>query len=601
MKTTMPTVVSAPRYVCGAPSRLAWLTTDLLVIGGGAAGVMAALHAAPHARVLVLARGGSDSTNSQWAQGGIAAAVGDGDSPQQHHADTLRAGADLCDPAAVAHLVTAAPALMDELAALGMPFAPAAGDRGSDGYDLGLEGGHGQRRILHTADATGRALLATLYRAAQQQPTITLRGGMTVVDLLTADGQCVGVVAHDDDGQWYGVLARAVLLATGGAGALYGLTSNHAAALGSGIAMAYRAGAAVADVEFVQFHPTVMPTRDGSGFLISEAVRGEGALLRAPRSGTRFMPQHDPRGELAPRDIVARGIYATMQQEASDHVLLDMRPLGAAMLADHFPTISAQVRAAGYDPTRDMVPVAPAAHYLMGGICTDTHGATSIAGLYAAGECACTGVHGANRLASNSLLECLVFGRAAAHAAVARIAQQPAAVWQRTVHAALHAYRTAPRTPALPPPPDWRTQLATLMQGNVGVLRHGDDLRHAADTLATWATTASHADPDAIAAAGATLMARLIVQGALQRTESRGGHSRRDYPHPVNTWQQHIVQRRNLPPVYVARPAAAVALPVAGEAGARPAVTLLVHGAYATADYGNAAALAPVAQMKEGS
>ncbi len=601
MKTTMPTVVSAPRYVCSAPPRLAWLTTDLLVIGGGAAGMMAALHAAPQVRVLVLARGGSDATNSQWAQGGIAAAVGDGDSPQQHHTDTVRAGADLCDLAAVAQLVAAAPALMDELAALGMPFAVAASDCGSTGYDLGLEGGHGRRRILHTADATGRALLATLYETAQQQPAITVRGGMTVVDLLTADGQCVGAVAHDDDGQWYGLLARAVLLATGGAGALYGLTSNHADALGSGIAMAYRAGAAVADVEFVQFHPTVMPTRDGSGFLISEAVRGEGAVLRAPRSGTRFMPQYDPRGELAPRDVVARGIYATMQQEQRDHVVLDMRPLGAAMLAAHFPTISAQVRAAGYDPTRDMVPVAPAAHYLMGGICTDLHGATSIAGLYAAGECACTGVHGANRLASNSLLECLVFGRAAADAAVAHIAQQTAALWQRTVHTALHAYRTMPRTPALPPPADWRTPLATLMQRNVGVLRHGDDLRHAADELATWATTASYADHNAIIAAGATLMARLIVQGALQRTESRGAHSRRDHPQPVAAWQHHIVQRRNLPPVYVARPAAAVALPVAGVGLVSPPVARLAHGVYVPADYRTAADLAPVVQKKEGS
>ncbi|HET9224657.1 MAG TPA: FAD-binding protein, partial [Roseiflexaceae bacterium] len=269
----------------------------------------------------------------------------------------------------------------------------------------------------HAGDATGWALTSVLADRARACPRIRILEGYQVVDLLGEPGACAGALALDQRGGWHLFAAGATILATGGAGALYGLTSNQPDALGEGIALAYRAGAEVADMEFIQFHPTVMRTRAGQGFLISEAVRGEGARLLTPR-GERFMPAYDPRAELAPRDVVARGIAAAMRQANADHVLLDLTHLAADYLEQRFPTIWARCRFEGMDPASQPIPVAPAAHYTMGGIRTDLDGATSLAGLYAAGECACTGVHGANRLASNSLLECLVFGRRAAAAAL---------------------------------------------------------------------------------------------------------------------------------------------------------------------------------------
>lgn len=535
--------ISAPRSALSSLLPARERRVDVLVIGAGAAGLTAALAAAARgAQVLVLARGSLPESNSAWAQGGIAAALDPSDSPGIHVADTLTAGAGLCDVAAVSVLAHEAPALMRELAELGVPF-----ERDADRFALGLEGGHSRRRIVHVGDATGWAVTQMLIERVRAMPLITVCEQAQAVELLTAGERVVGALVRLAGGTWLRVLAAATVLASGGAGALYGLTSNQPTALGEGIAMAYRAGAEVADLEFVQFHPTVYRTRDGQGFLITEAARGEGGLLYTP-AGRRFMPAYDPRAELAPRDVVTRGIVAAMQAEGCDHVLLDLTHLPPDLIEHHFPTICARLRADGIDPVRDPIPVAPAAHYLMGGVRTDLSGATNLPGLFAAGEVACTGVHGANRLASNSLLECLVFGRRAGEAA------------------ASYRGRTVPSPDPLPvapvaepPPADWRNALATIMRA-AGPLRHGDGLRATLAALDAWPASADPADADALTAVNAALTARLIVASALLRTESRGGHFRLDYPQSDEAWRKHTILCRDTSPAFVPAIAPAPAL-----------------------------------------
>src|SRR5262245_33751510 len=457
--------VDAPRYLLAAPpARAQRHITDILVVGSGAAGLSAALRAAEEVDVVLLTRGTLLVSNSARAQGGIAAALDPADAPAFHVEDTLVAGAGLSDPAAVEALAAEAPALMRELAALGVPF-----EREDAEFALGLEGGHGRRRIVHAGDATGWALTSVLAGRARTCPRIRIFEGYQVVDLLGEPGACAGALALDQHGDWHIFAAGATILATGGAGALYGLTSNQPDALGEGIALAYRAGAEVADMEFIQFHPTVMRTRGGQGFLISEAARGEGAQLLTP-GGERFMPAYDPRAELAPRVIVARGIAAAMRRAGADHVLLDLTHLAADYLEQRFPTICARCRAEGIDPARQPIRVAPAAHYTMGGVRTDLDGATSLAGLFAAGECACTGVHGANRLASNSLLECLVFGRRAAAAALQRIENEELRIGK------ICDRSTNSQCSILNFQFDWRDKLASQMNDHAGLLRSAEGL-----------------------------------------------------------------------------------------------------------------------------
>jgi L-aspartate oxidase len=533
--------VAAPRYVLTTPPGQARRhTTDILVIGGGAAGLMAALRAAEQSEVILLTRAPLPESNSAWAQGGIAAALDAADSPAFHIEDTLVAGAGLSDPMSAAALAWEAPALMRDLATIGVPF-----ERDADEFALGLEGGHSHRRILHTGDSTGWAITSTLIARARACPRIRILEGYQAVDLLGEAGSCVGALALDHGGEWHYFHAGATILATGGAGALYGLTSNQPGALGEGIALAYRAGAEVSDMEFVQFHPTVFRTRSGSGFLISEAARGEGGRLLTP-SGDRFMPEYDPRAELAPRDVVSRGIFLAMRRENSNHVLLDLTHLPPAYLERRFPTISARCRAEGIDPTVDPIPVAPAAHYLMGGVRTDMSGATSLPGLYAAGECACTGVHGANRLASNSLLECLIFGRRAGTAALEQLTDPRGANGDRGLE-----LRTSGRSQSLLSDlisPTWRVDLAAVMRERAGLQRSAGELIAALAFLSSFPGQLGFPTSDTITAANAALVARLIVTSALLREESRGAHARSDFPHPDDAWLVHLVLASGQPP-----------------------------------------------------
>jgi len=454
---------------------------ELIVVGAGAAGLFAALTAArAGARVVLVSARPLGETASYWAQGGLAAAVAPEDSPERHLADTVAAGRGLVRRVAAEVLCAEAPARLRELEALGVRF-----DRDGDGrLALGLEGGHGTRRVAHAGgSATGRQILRRLAQDVRAQPRIAVREGRTAAALLLDDeGRAVG--AETDAGER--LLARAVVLATGGAAALWSRTTNPPGSFGSGLMLARAAGAALADLEFVQFHPTAVVGIPGrEGFLVSEAVRGEGATLHDAR-GERFVD------ELAPRDAVARAIHRRLREEGSAAVFLDMRALDLA----RFPNIVAALREAGHDPAQRPVPVAPASHYVMGGVACDVDGRTAVPGLYAVGECACTGLHGANRLASNSLSECFVFGRRAALAALA--APQPP---RRSGEP-----RVVPGGPA--PTPATRAALwrdAGLERGATGLRR-------------------LLADPHPLA--------RLVAASALAREESRGAHVRAEFPAP---------------------------------------------------------------------
>jgi L-aspartate oxidase len=438
-------------------------TYELAIVGSGIAGLFAALTASSEGRrVLVLSKGPVGATSSYLAQGGVAAATGPGDSPRLHAEDTLRAGRGLSRPSAVEVLAEEAPARIAELAELGVGFDD----------ELGLEGGHSRARVFSVdGAATGQRIAQVLAGAAHADPRITTVDGEHALELWLSGGRCRGVVTGRR-----AYTARAVLLATGGAAALWSRTTNPPGAVGDGIALAHRAGASVADLEFVQFHPTALA---GSSLLLSEALRGAGALL-VDGEGQRFTD------ELAPRDVVARAIGAR------GTALLDLGPVDRA----RFPTLMASLAEAGYGPDDDLLPVAPAAHYTMGGIATDLDGRTEVPGLYAAGECACTGVHGANRLASNSMLECLVFGRRAALAAAA----EPALPSRP---------EPAPGRPeALPPV---TASLRDAMWADAGLVRDG----HGLERL----SRAAHP------------LARLVATAALARRESRGGHFRADHPH----------------------------------------------------------------------
>ncbi|MCD0452279.1 L-aspartate oxidase [Actinocorallia sp. API 0066] len=507
------------RLTAGAPG---WhVDTDVVVIGSGIAGLVAAIRAAAHGRVLLVTKALLDAGSTRWAQGGIAAALAPEDSPAEHLADTLTAGVGLCDEDAVAALVTEGPGAVRRLIEAGAHF-----DLAPDGsVSLTREGGHHRRRIAHAGgDATGAEISRALLAVLKETDGVEVIEHALVLDLLMDGGRAAGVTLHVmGEGSHDGVgavRARAVILATGGLGQVFAATTNPEVSTGDGVALALRAGAEVADLEFVQFHPTVMwlgPDAEGQQPLISEAVRGEGAHL-VDASGERFMAGRHELAELAPRDVVAKGIMSRMRETGEPCMWLDGRHLGAAFWESRFPNILASCRLHGVDPVTEPVPVVPAAHYASGGVRTDLRGRTTIPGLYACGEVACTGVHGANRLASNSLLEGLVFAE--------RIGE------------AIRDDLAGPRPQARPSEratglldPSVRAEVQHVMSAYCGVLRGAEGLAKAERRLAELATRTS-ARPGVAAWEATNLhqVATAVVAAARTRAETRGSHWREDFP-----------------------------------------------------------------------
>ena len=512
------------------PTSMASLDFDVLIVGSGLAGLSAALHLAPTHRVAVITKRQLQDGSSSWAQGGIAAVLADDDSFEAHIQDTLVAGAGLCDLAATRFVVENAPAAIAWLRTLGVPFT-------LEGVQLHLtrEGGHSARRIAHVTDATGAAVQRTLIEVVRATPGITLFEHHTLIDLITsqklglAGQRCLGLYALDaQTDEVVTFRAPQTIMATGGAGKVYLYTTNPDTATGDGIAAAWRAGCRVANLEFIQFHPTGLYHPHAKSFLISEAVRGEGGKLLLP-DGTRFMPEHDERAELAPRDVVARAIDYEMKKHGLDCVHLDISHQSPEFLNEHFPNILAHCASLGIDITTQPIPVVPTAHFTCGGVLTDLAGRTDLPGLFAVGEVAYTGLHGANRLASNSLLECIVFARAAAHA----IAEAPKV-----------------QIPALPRWDDSRVQdadesvvishnwdeLRRFMWDYVGIVRTNKRLERAAHRIALLRAEIQefyahfHVTRDLLELRNLVQVADLIVRSAQMRRESRGLHYSRDYP-----------------------------------------------------------------------
>lgn len=527
---------------------------DVLILGSGTAGQSLALRLADQLRVAIVTKRSLSDSASNWAQGGIAAVLDTTDSIEAHIQDTFTAGAGLCDAQATRFVVENGKRAIEWLIERGVPFTRE--DASSLGYHLTREGGHSHRRIIHAADATGAAVQATLSSQVQSHPNITILEQHIAVDLILADRlgedsqRCVGAYVFDiEQGRVRTLSARHTVLATGGTGKVYLFTTNPDVATGDGIAMAWRAGCRVANMEFIQFHPTCLYHPQAKSFLISEAVRGEGGLLRLP-DGTRFMPEHDERAELAPRDIVARAIDFEMKKRGLDCVYLDISHKPADWLRSHFPNIHARCLELGIDISREPIPVVPAAHYTCGGIVTDLSARTDVPNLYCVGESACTGLHGANRLASNSLLECLVFGEAAARDILA-----------------------APRTP-LPALPDWDesrvtdadeevvishnwAELRRFMWDYVGIVRTTKRLQRAQHRIRLLEREIHEfysnfrVSNDLIELRNLVLTADLIVRCALKRHESRGLHYSRDYPDTLPRARDTVLKpsaRRRGPP-----------------------------------------------------
>ena len=532
-------------------------TWDVVIIGSGAAGLYAALSFPDRWRVLLLTKETLPTSSSSWAQGGIAAVTEPDDTPELHAADTLRAGAGLCEPAAVDVLVREAGDRIAELLRWGVEFdrAVQAGDElpdfGPMPYRLAvtLEAAHSRRRVLHVADATGKALVQKLLAKVLASSNIDVWERSQIVDVWLTNGRCGGAYglrwdADKQRAQTFAVSARATVLATGGAGQLFTHTTNPTSSTGDGQAIAWRAGAALRDLEFVQFHPTALMVPGAPRFLISEAVRGEGAYL-VDATGRRFAFDYHADGELAPRDVVSRAIFQHLkerQPHEPDCVWLDLRHLAPATVRHRFPTIAAMCHQYGVDLYTQPVPVAPAAHYWMGGIETDLWGRTSVPGLYAVGEVASTGVHGANRLASNSLLECLVFAHRLADVVVATEAETPPPFSHQSL---------PPISLHLEQPERWARSLAEQMWQAAGICRHAQGLQAAIATVEAWFSAAHPTASASERSLPSPLLYRsldlrslidtslLLLHSVAFRTESRGGHYREDYPHPDPRWQVH--------------------------------------------------------------
>ncbi len=508
---------------------------DVLVIGSGLAGLGLALRLADNVSVAVVSKGELHESSSYYAQGGVAAVLGDNDSIQSHKQDTLDAGAGLCNPETVDFVIKHGPENIQWLIDQGVGFSL---DVDGSHYHLTREGGHSHRRVIHAADATGKAIETTLEQKARSHPNIHLLEHAIVIDLITSsklddqNNRCLGAyILNQRTGEITSTSSTATVLATGGASKVYLYTSNPDTSTGDGIAMAWRAGCRVANMEFVQFHPTCLYHPEAKSFLISEALRGEGAHLLLP-DGTRFMDQHDDRAEMAPRDIVARAIDYEMKKRGLDSVYLDISHRGHDFIIEHFPTIYARCLKFGMDITRNPIPVVPAAHYTCGGITTDLDGRTDVSDLYAIGECTSTGLHGANRLASNSLLECLVFSQSASRSILQRLQQS--------------------RSPA-PDLPQWDEsqvtdpdeqvvvshnwdELRRFMWDYVGIVRTNKRMRRAQnriellkDEIEEFYSTFK-VDNNLLELRNLSVIAELTIRSAQMRKESRGLHFTRDYP-----------------------------------------------------------------------
>ncbi|MDP6501369.1 MAG: L-aspartate oxidase [Dehalococcoidales bacterium] len=506
---------------------------DYIIVGSGIAGLYTALLAKEHGAVLVVTKGSIDDCNTKFAQGGIAAPIGRGDSPELHFKDTVVAGDGLCDEEAVRILVNDAADCITDLVNLKVPFDTLDGE-----IALAREAAHSMPRILHAGgDTTGEHIEVTLSNQVHSNKVRVLEHSL-VTEILVEEGAVKGIKVLDCRTRSVEELScRFLILATGGAGQLFKINTNSEVATGDGIALAFAAGAEITDMEFYQFHPTALHLPGVTPFLVSEAVRGEGGMLRSLK-GHHFMPDYSPAGDLAPRDIVARSILYEMEKTDSDEVFLDVTHLAVHTITTRFPHIYSFCLEHGVDITRDLIPVAPAAHYMIGGVKTNTWGETSIAGLFACGETACSGIHGANRLASNSLLEAVVFGKRIIKRTAEGISNKLATTApDEPVHHSLSRARTPENVLGLS-----FSALQQLLWDKVGIIRNKEGLDEAAGILAAWQESLPHpSDRPSYELSNLIMTGRLVTEAALLREESRGAHSRSDFPGNSSRWQGHII------------------------------------------------------------
>ena len=518
------------------------IATDFLILGAGVAGLRAAIELSQHGRVLMVAKGGPQDNNSFYAQGGVAVALSEEDDVILHLADTLKAGHQLCSRPATKVLVEEGPSRIHELIEWGAKFDTVNGK-----LAFTREGAHSRHRVLRAGgDATGSEMVRALSVKAEGLKNLTWMGNHFAMELCIQDGQCRGASILDElNGTVKVILASATLLVTGGAGQVYARTTNPANATGDGIAMAFRAGAILEDLEFVQFHPTALYLPSSPPFLLSEALRGEGGILRNNRC-ERFMKHYHRNLELAPRDIVSRAIWKEMQRTKARHVYLDVTHLGATFLKERFPTIYSTCLRYDIDITEEWIPVSPSAHYFMGGVKTDLNGASSIPGLFASGEVACSGVHGANRLASNSLLEGLVFGYRAAQAASTLLTTgSPSTFLEENLPRKPHGRRMATQDVE-----KIRNSLRRLMWAKVGLVRTGDSLQKAVDQIQQWSQKLSAApfNRPGLETRNMVQVGQCIAEAALWRTNSVGAHYRDDFPfYKGLKWKIHSRCQKGVP------------------------------------------------------
>lgn len=525
-----------PRYLTSfAPKKIPHFFTDILIIGSGIAGLRAALEIPTDLQALVVTKDTLQQSNSAYAQGGIAGVLDPGDTISSHVKDTLIAGAGLCDQPIVERVVEQAPDQIYDLIRFGTKFDEENGE-----LALTLEGGHSHRRVVHAlGDATGREVMRAMVESTRQAANLELWDRTTLIDLLTDNGNCVGAIVNRSRRGRIAIWAKQTILASGGAGMVYRETTNPPVATGDGMAAAYRAGAKLQDMEFTQFHPTILYVAGSSRYLISEAVRGEGAYLR-DRDGYRFVPEEDPRAELAPRDVVARAIFRCMLRTQHPNVYLDLSHIDPELVRQRFPGISKVCRSFGLDITTDRIPVRPGAHYSIGGVKVDEIGKTSIEGLWAAGEVSSTGLHGANRLASNSLIEGLVYGTSCAKGVIESARALPDR-WQ--VLPLTHQVETEEVEPL--DISDVTNALRSMMVRKMGIVRDRETLLEAERSVAFWCRYALGRELNSRAGwelQNMLILARLMIDSALKRTESRGTHYRSDYPETDDkNWQRHLV------------------------------------------------------------